>query len=131
MRVIVKSGVWRIESEAMQKPTVRAETVLDGIFSQAVAVIEADSDGIVYQAAWEIVGQDRNFDNRLQVLPNMPVRAIYFGCRSEQADVDALIKAFRGTIKKIYKLQMSSERFRYSRQPVAIASKCVRYRGGP
>lgn len=49
-------------AEAMRKPTVRAETVLDGIFSQAVAIIEADGDRIVYQAAWEVVGQSRNFD---------------------------------------------------------------------
>ena len=49
-------------SEAMRKPTVRAETVLDGIFAQAVTIIEADGDRIVYQAAWEVVGQDRNFD---------------------------------------------------------------------
>lgn len=49
-------------SEAMKKPTVRAETVLDGIFSQAVTIIEADGDRIVYQAAWESVGHDINFD---------------------------------------------------------------------
>ena len=49
-------------SDAMKKPTVRAETVLDGIFAQAVAIIEGDGDRIVYQAAWEAVGVDRNFD---------------------------------------------------------------------
>ncbi|MEW8288416.1 MAG: AAA family ATPase, partial [Candidatus Thiodiazotropha endolucinida] len=49
-------------SEAMRKPTVRAETVLDGIFAQAVTIIEADGDRVVYQAAWEVVGQRRNFD---------------------------------------------------------------------
>jgi len=49
-------------TEAMRKPTVRAESVLDGIFAQAVAVIEADGDRIVYQAAWEVVGQSQNFD---------------------------------------------------------------------
>ena len=49
-------------NEALRKPTVRAETVLDGIFAQAVAIIEADGDRIVYQAAWEVVGQSRNFD---------------------------------------------------------------------
>lgn len=49
-------------AEAMRKPTVRAETVLDGIFAQAVAIIEADGDRIVYQATWEVVGQNRNFD---------------------------------------------------------------------
>ena len=49
-------------AEAMKKPSVRAETVLDGIFSQAVTIIEGDGDRIVYQAAWEMVGQERNFD---------------------------------------------------------------------
>ncbi len=49
-------------AQAMRKPTVRAETVLDGIFSQAVAVIEADGDRIVYQSAWEVVGESLNFD---------------------------------------------------------------------
>jgi|GEM_PF-2006256 hypothetical protein len=48
--------------EAMRKPTVRAETVLDGIFAQAVAIIEADGDRIVYQSAWEVVGQNLGFD---------------------------------------------------------------------
>jgi len=46
----------------MKKPTVRAETVLDGIFSQAVAIIEGDGDRIIYHAAWERVGGERNFD---------------------------------------------------------------------
>ena len=46
----------------MRKPTVRAETVLDGIFSQAVAIVEADGDRIVYQAAWDKVGAELNFD---------------------------------------------------------------------
>lgn len=49
-------------AEAMKKPTVRAETVLDGIFSQAVTIIESDGDRIVYQATWEKVGGDLNFD---------------------------------------------------------------------
>lgn len=49
-------------AEAMKKPTVRAETVLDGIFSQAVTIIEGDGDRIVYQATWEKVGGDLNFD---------------------------------------------------------------------
>ncbi len=55
----VESAVLR---EAMKKPTVRAETVLDGIFAQAVAIVEADGDRIVYQSAWESVGSGRNFD---------------------------------------------------------------------
>ena len=55
----VDSGVL---AQAMKKPTVRAETVLDGIFSQAVAIVEADGDRIVYQAAWDAVGAEMNFD---------------------------------------------------------------------
>ena len=49
-------------AEAMKKPTVRAETVLDGIFAQAVAIVEGDGDRIVYQAVWEQVGAALNFD---------------------------------------------------------------------
>ncbi len=49
-------------AEALKKPTVRAETVLDGIFAQAVTIVEGDGDRIVYQAAWERVGAERNFD---------------------------------------------------------------------
>jgi len=38
-------------AEAVEKPTVRAESVLDGIFAQSVVVIEADGDRLVYQTA--------------------------------------------------------------------------------
>jgi hypothetical protein len=40
-------------NEALAKPTLRAESVLDGIFAQAVVVVEADGDRLVYQAVWE------------------------------------------------------------------------------
>lgn len=49
-------------SEALSRPTLRAEAVLDGIFAQAVLVTEADGDRLVYQAAWETVQADRNID---------------------------------------------------------------------
>ena len=39
--------------DALQKPAVRAESVLDGIFSEAVIVVEADTDRTVYQAVLE------------------------------------------------------------------------------
>jgi hypothetical protein len=46
--------------EALKKPAVRAESVLDGIFSEAVVVVEADTDRAVYQATWETLqGQTR------------------------------------------------------------------------
>lgn len=47
-------------ADAVSRPTVRAEAVLDGIFAQAVVVLEADSDRVVYQATWEtLLGEFR------------------------------------------------------------------------
>lgn len=40
-------------NEALGRPTVRAESVLDGIFSQGVVLVEADTDRTVYAAVWE------------------------------------------------------------------------------
>jgi OLD-like protein/putative AbiEii toxin of type IV toxin-antitoxin system len=40
-------------TDALSRPTLRAEAVLDGIFAQAVIVVEADGDRLVYQATWE------------------------------------------------------------------------------
>ena len=44
--------------EALSRPTLRAEAVLDGIFAQAVIVVEADGDRAVYQAVWETLSAD-------------------------------------------------------------------------
>lgn len=49
-------------SEALARPTLRAEAVLDGIFAQAVVVVEADGDRLVYQAVWETLHDDFRFD---------------------------------------------------------------------
>jgi hypothetical protein len=47
---------------ALAKPTVRAESVLDGIFAQAVVVLEADGDRLVYQAVWEKLSAEFGLD---------------------------------------------------------------------
>jgi glycerol-3-phosphate cytidylyltransferase-like family protein len=49
-------------SDALTRPTLRAEAVLDGIFAQAVAVVEADGDRVVYQAVWETLLTDFRMD---------------------------------------------------------------------
>jgi hypothetical protein len=49
-------------SEALSRPTLRSEAVLDGIFAQAVVVVEADGDRLVYQAAWETLHDDFRID---------------------------------------------------------------------
>jgi hypothetical protein len=49
-------------AEAVAKPTLRAESVLDGIFAQAVVVLEADSDRLVYQTVWETLVNEIRVD---------------------------------------------------------------------
>ncbi|MFO1183535.1 MAG: AAA family ATPase [Bauldia sp.] len=41
--------------EALAKPSVRAESVLDGVFAQGVVIVEADTDRVVYQTALESI----------------------------------------------------------------------------
>lgn len=45
-------------SEAVAKPTVRAESILDGIFAESVIVLEADGDRLVYQTTWETLSDE-------------------------------------------------------------------------
>ncbi|HEY8747794.1 MAG TPA: AAA family ATPase [Tepidisphaeraceae bacterium] len=45
--------------ECMDRPIIRAETILDGIFADGVALVEADGDRAVYQASWESVTKGR------------------------------------------------------------------------
>jgi hypothetical protein len=47
---------------ALSKPTLRAESVLDGIFSESVVVLEADSDRLVYHTAWETLSKEVRLD---------------------------------------------------------------------
>jgi hypothetical protein len=46
----------------LAKPTVRAESILDGIFAQAVVIVEADGDRTVYQSTWETLSEQYNLD---------------------------------------------------------------------
>jgi len=48
--------------QALAKPTLRAESVLDGIFAQAVVVLEADGDRTVYHAVWETLENELRLD---------------------------------------------------------------------
>lgn len=49
-------------AEVLKKPTVRSEAVLDGIFAQAVVIVEADGDRTVYQAVFETLGDEFRLD---------------------------------------------------------------------
>ena len=52
-------------SEALTKPTVRAESVLDGIFAQSVVVVESDGDRLVYQTVLEVLSAELHLDVHL------------------------------------------------------------------
>lgn len=47
---------------AVERPTVRAESVLDGIFARGVIVLESDTDRVVYQATWETLVEEFKLD---------------------------------------------------------------------
>jgi hypothetical protein len=47
---------------ALEKPTLRAEAVLDGIFAESVIVLEADGDRLVYHAAWDTLSREVRLD---------------------------------------------------------------------
>jgi hypothetical protein len=47
---------------ALAKPTLRAETILDGIFSEAIVIVEADGDRLVYHTTWETLAQELRLD---------------------------------------------------------------------
>lgn len=46
----------------LQRPSVVTETILDGIFADAVLVVEAESDRVVYQAAFESLTDGEQLD---------------------------------------------------------------------
>jgi len=49
-------------AQALAKPTLRAEAILDGIFSEAIVIVEADGDRLVYQTTWETLTEDLRLD---------------------------------------------------------------------
>lgn len=46
----------------IQRPSTKVETILDGIFSQAVAIVESEGDRAVYEAATEKLGEQLEHD---------------------------------------------------------------------
>ena len=74
-----------ILKECLQKPIVRTETIFDGIFADAVAIVEADGDRAVYEAARESMPKESNLD----------VLFIPVGGTGGIADTAALYRALR------------------------------------
>lgn len=82
--------------------------------------------GIVFRKSkrWEYEKEVRivlpKVTDRVQLLPQMPVRNVYLGCRIEKDDMLEIIAAFKRHANRVYKLQMSSQRFAYKRSAVRV-----------
>jgi hypothetical protein len=91
-------------SEALRRPTLKAESVLDGIFSQAVVVVEADGDRSVYQAVWETLDRMR-----------LDVHFATVGGTGGIADTCGLYRTLRIPVAVIADLDMIVDEARISR----------------
>jgi hypothetical protein len=52
----------QVLNETLSKPTLRAEAILDGIFSRCVIIVEADSDRLVYHTTLETLASEVRLD---------------------------------------------------------------------
>jgi len=99
---------------ALARPTVRAESVLDGIFSQAVVLVEADTDRTVYEAVWEALLDEFNNDIHFSAVGGIggfaDTRHLYCTLNIPSAviaDLDLLTKI--DTLERILKSSIKSE----------------------
>lgn len=106
------------------KPTVRAESVLDGVFAQAVVIVEADGDRTVYQAVWETLERESRLD----------VHFTTAGGAGGIADTAGLYRTLRIPVGVIADLDVIADRERIHRmlkalgcaEADAIATECHR-----
>ncbi|PYJ81830.1 MAG: hypothetical protein DME22_20290, partial [Verrucomicrobia bacterium] len=49
--------------ESLKRPAARSEVILDGVFADAVTIVEADGDRVAYQTAFELGPRPTPRDN--------------------------------------------------------------------
>jgi hypothetical protein len=49
-------------ARSLAKPTLRAEPILDGIFAEAIVIVEADGDRLAYHTTWETLAGELRLD---------------------------------------------------------------------
>jgi hypothetical protein len=81
--------------ECMRRPIVRAETILDGIFADAVTIVESEGDRAVYQAAWEGLRAKQQNDSPMQDQTRRDVLFIPVGGTGGIADIANFYRTLR------------------------------------
>jgi hypothetical protein len=79
----------------LKRPIVRAETILDGIFADAVAIVESEGDRAVYQATWEALREKPTTDATIQVQTRRDVLFIPVGGTGGIADIAHFYRTLR------------------------------------
>jgi hypothetical protein len=46
----------------IEKPSTKVETILDGLFAEAVSVVESEGDRLVYSTTWERIASEFRHD---------------------------------------------------------------------
>jgi hypothetical protein len=91
--------------DVLERSTVRAETVLDGVFAQAVVVLEADGDRTVYEAVLDTLRKEINADMHLSAV----------GGTGGMADTVRLYRALRVPVAVIADLDIITDPDRLGR----------------
>lgn len=81
--------------DCMKRPIVRAETILDGIFADAVTIVESEGDRAVYQAAWEGLRAKRHTDKEMLDQTRRDVLFIPVGGTGGIADIANFYRTLR------------------------------------
>ena len=81
--------------ECMKRPIVRAETILDGIFADAVTIVESEGDRAVYQAGWEDLRTKQPTDTTLVDQTRRDVLFIPVGGTGGIADIANFYRTLR------------------------------------
>ena len=97
----------------LQKPIVRTETIFDGIFANAVTIVEADGDRAVYEAARESMAKDSNLD----------VLFIPVGGTGGIADTAALYRALKIPVAVVADLDLIMDRAKLNQIVALLAGE--------
>lgn len=99
--------------ECVKRPIVRAETILDGIFADAVTIVESDGDRAVYQAAWEGLRAQPQTDPLMQSQTRRDILFIPVGGTGGIIEITKFYRALRIPTAIIADLDLLMDRSKF------------------